>query len=182
VPSLTKVLDSTSKIAITCLCSSLIACEPLLLGGVAGLAGSSSGGITQCASGPADLSGQCRLTAPTPGALEAIGLATSAAELNATANTQPVITGSTLNITWSPYPGTVAGYFVYYGPTIDMATMLASDLQIGIANINSSAPSISYEAMLDLGLSTGNSVCFRILAYDTAHVPYDWSEVQCTVV
>jgi hypothetical protein len=35
---------------------------------------------------------------------------------------------------------------------------------------------------LQLGLNTGDTVCFRIQAYDTAGVPYDWAEVQCTAV
>ena len=185
--SLIKVLNSTSKIVITCLCSSLIACEPLLFGGVSGLAGSSSGGVTQCASGPADLSGVCRNTSSlTPGALEAVGteIASSAA-LNTLAATQQVSAGSSpniLNIAWSPYPGAAAGYYVYFGPTTDTATTFASDLAIDTANFDASTPSISYQPEIDLGVNNGATVCFRILAYDTARVPYEWSEVQCRVV
>jgi hypothetical protein len=88
----------------------------------------------------------------------------------------------TLNINWSPYPESVSGYLVYYGSTPETATTLASDLPIDGANLNASAPSVSYQPTLDLGLSTGNTVCFRILAYDAGRVPYSWSEVQCTVV
>jgi hypothetical protein len=183
VSSLTKVFDFTSKIAITCLCSSLIACEPLLFGGVAGFSGSSSSGFT-CASGPADLSGMCRNTsAPSMGALEAVGTQTaSAAAINSFATAQQETGSSVLNISWSPYQGTASGYFVYYGPTSDSTTTLASDIPIGAANFDSAAPAVSYQATLDLGLNTGDSVCFRILAYDTARVPYTWSEIQCTVV
>ena len=180
--SLTKVSVFTSKIAITCLSSLLIACEPLLFGGVAGFAGSSSSGVTQCESGPADLSGVCRNNIPTIGALEAVEQTTTVAALNVNSAVLPAHTGSLLNIAWSPYPGIAAGYLVYFGSTVNTATTLASDLQIGMSNIDPSAPSISYEAMQDLGLSTGSTVCFRILAYDPAHVPYDWSEEQCSVV
>lgn len=176
-----KASDLASKLVISCLCLSLIACEPVLFGGVASLGDSSSSGVTQCESGPADLSGVCRSSTPTMGALEANEAGTTTAVSNETA-TQLVQSGSTLNIAWSPYPGIAAGYFVYYGPTVDTAITLASDLQIGIANFNPSAPSISYETMLDLGLNIGNAVCFRILAYDSSLVPYDWSEVQCTIV
>jgi hypothetical protein len=181
VSSLTKVFDFTSKIAITCLCSSLIACEPLLFGGVAGFAGSSSGGFF-CVSGPADLSGQCRSETPTPGALEAIGQETSAVALNVAVTAQSIQSGLTLNIAWSPYPGIAAGYFVYYGPTSDTATALASDLPLSTANFNVSAPTISYNPTVDLGLSRGDTVCFLILAYDAGHLPYAWSQEQCTVV
>jgi hypothetical protein len=181
VSSLTKVFDFTNKIAITCLCSLLIACEPLLFGGVAGFAGSSSSGFT-CANGPADLSGQCRPETPTPGALEAIGQETSAVALNVADTAQPIMFESTLNIAWSPYPGIAAGYYVYYGPTSDTATTLASDLPIGSANFNVSAPTVTYQPTVDLGLSTGSTVCFLILAYDAGHVPYTWSQEQCTVV
>jgi hypothetical protein len=181
VSSLTKVLDHTSKIAITCISALLIACEPLIFGGISGLGGSSSFAVSQCASGPADLSGQCRSTTPTPGALEAIGPAISAVALNLATSTQSVQTGSTLNISWLPYPGTASGYFIYYGPTSDTATTLASDLSYNTSNFDAS-PSVSYQPLLDLGLSMGDTVCFRILAYDTARVPYEWSEVQCRVV
>jgi len=183
VPSLTKVLNNTSKIVITCLSTLLIACEPLIFGGISGRGGSTSVAVAQCASGPADLSGACRnMAALTPGALEPIEPGTSAVALYVASTAQPVQTGSILNIAWSPYPGSATGYYVYYGPTSDTATNLASDLPIGVSNLNTSAPSVSYQPALDLGLNTGDSVCFRILAYDTARVPYTWSEVQCTVV
>ena len=180
--SLTKVLDLTSKIAVTCISALLIACEPLIFGGISGLGGSSSFAVSQCATGPADLSGQCRSTTPTPGALEAIGPAISAVALNLATSVQSVQTGSTLNISWLPYPGIASGYFIFYGSTSDTATTLASDLSYNTSNFDASAPSVSYQPLLDLGLSMGDTVCFRILAYDTARVPYTWSEVQCTSV
>ena len=181
--SLTKVLDYTSKIVVTCISALLIACEPLIFGGISGLGGSSSVTFAQCSSGgPADLSGACRSSSPTPGALEAIGPAISAVALNLATSTQSVQTGSTLNISWLPYPGTASGYFIYYGPTSDTASTLASDLSYNTSNFDASAPSVSYQPLLDLGLSMGDTVCFRILAYDTARVPYEWSEVQCRVV
>jgi hypothetical protein len=87
----------------------------------------------------------------------------------------------TLNINWSPYSESVSGYLVYYGSTPETTTTLASDLQSDTSNFDPSAPSISYQP-LQLGLNTGDTVCFRIQAYDTAGVPYDWAEVQCTAV
>ena len=126
----------------------------------------------------------CRNTsALTPGALEAIGpqvASAAAVETLVTAQQAPV--GSTLSIAWSPYPGNAWGYVVYYGPTTDTATTLASNLPIATANIDASAPSVSYQPKLDLGLNTGDTVCFRIQAYDAGGAPFNWSEVQCTVV
>jgi hypothetical protein len=184
VLSLKKVLNSIVKLAVTCSCSLLIACEPLIFGGIAGVGGPSTIAVTQCASGPADLAGVCRNTSSlTPGALEAVGLqVASAAALNVSATAQSATSGSTLNIAWSPYPGSAAGYFVYYGPTSDTASTLASDLPNGAVNFDASAPSISYQPTLDLGLNTGENVCFRIFAYDSARVLYDWSTIQCVVV
>jgi hypothetical protein len=92
------------------------------------------------------------------------------------------IDSSTLSIrvTWSPYSGTASGYIIYYGPTSTTATNLASDVPIGTANFDPTAPAVSYQAQ-DLGLSLGDAVCFQIFAYDTSHALYNWSEVQCTV-
>jgi uncharacterized repeat protein (TIGR02543 family) len=121
---------------------------------------------TQCSSSglaATDLSSRCRASEPTPGAFEAID-----------PGTLPI------HVTWSPYPGTISGYIIYYGSTSTTATNLASDVPIGTANFDPAAPAVDYQAQ-DLGLSSGNAVCFQIFAYDTAHALYNWSEVQCTV-
>lgn len=186
--SISTALRYTCNFAIAGVCAIfLTACNPLAKLGGSSDGSSSVSSFAQCANGPADLSGQCRNTsALTPGALEAIGTQEALAiALNTFATAQQVSAGSTpntLNIAWSPYPGSVSGYYVYYGSASDTTTNLASDLPIGVSNLNTSAPSVSYQPALDLGLNTGDSVCFRILAYDTARVPYTWSEVQCTVV
>jgi hypothetical protein len=122
---------------------------------------------TQCTSSglaATDLSVQCRSSTPTPGAFEAID-----------PSTLPI------HVTWSPYSGTVSGYMIYYGPTSTTATNLASDVPIGTANFDPAAPAVDYRAQ-DLGLSSGNTVCFQIFAYDTWHALYNWSKIQCTVV
>jgi hypothetical protein len=195
----------TSNIAFVSLCSLLLGgCLPDLGGGGSSGDSSLSSGtvsfpdstIIQCSSGGStDLSGACRnIAALTPGALEAIGfegVVSANASMGVfavpqqTADPQQTSDGSvadTLNINWSPYSESVSGYLVYFGATPETATTLASDLSSDTSNFDASAPSISYQPMLDLGLSTGDTVCFRIQAYDTAHVPYDWAEVQCTAV
>jgi len=184
VSSLTKVLDYTSKIAVTCVSALLIACEPLIFGGISGLGGSTSFTVTQCANGfPADLSGVCRNNSPTMGALEAVDTQITMAAYNT--NFTSVSTGnlsSPLTVTWSPYVGSVFGYLIYYGPTSDTANTLASDIIIGASSFDPSAPMVSYQPNTELGLNSGNTVCFRIIAYDIGRVPYAWSEMQCTVV
>ena len=203
--SINTALRYTVSMVMVGLCSILLACKPpdslsgqlnSVLGGSSSggssSGGSSSGGnappastaVVQCSNGPADLSGQCRNTAAlTPGALEVIEPpGTSVATSNSSATAQLAATSPTLNITWSPYPGNAWGYYVYYGPTSDSATTLASDLPIGTGNFNSSAPSVSYQPKVDLGLNTGATVCFLIEAYDAGGKPFNWSQTQCTVV
>lgn len=191
-----KDFSFTGKIAIAGLCSLLLGgCLPDLGGGSSGDSSLSSNNsifpgsnIVQCSTGPADLSGACRNTAaPTPGALEAIvsQVEVATAALGGFAAAMPTSDGSvpdTLNIAWSPPPESVSGYLVYYGSTPETATTLASDVSSNTSNFDASAPSISYQPLQDLGLSTGDTVCFRIQAYDTAGVTYSWSEVQCTAV
>ena len=197
--SISTALRYTISMVMAGLCSILLACKPpdslsgqlsSVLGGSSS-GGSSSGGsapptvaTVECSSGPADLAGECRSTsALTPGAFEAIGSdGASVATLSNSATAQLVTVHPTLNITWSPYPGNAWGYYVYYGPTPDTATTLASDLPIGAGNFNASAPSVSYQPTLDLSLNTGDAVCFRIQAYDAGGKPFSWSDVQCTVV
>lgn len=180
MPSINTALRSTSKIAIGGLCSLLIAgCLPpgdLQTGNSSSAVGTTGTGSpvgpvavsqsTQCSGSgfvAIDLSGQCRVSTPTPGALEAVD-----------PSALPI------RVTWSPYPGTTSGYIVYYGPTSTTATNLASDVPIGTADFDPAAPVVTYQAQ-DLGLSPGNAVCFQVFAYDTAHAVLNWSEVQCTV-
>lgn len=178
MPSIITALRCTSKIAIAGLGTVLIAgCLPpggAQLGdssSATGAIGSPVGPVavsqsTQCSGSgfvAIDLSGQCRVSTPTPGALEAVD-----------PSALPI------RVTWSPYPGTTSGYIVYYGPTSTTATNLASDVPIGTADFDPAAPVVTYQAQ-DLGLSPGNAVCFQVFAYDTAHAVLNWSEVQCTV-
>lgn len=117
------------------------------------------------------------------GALEAIdSQVASAAAINAFATTKQDAGASKLNISWSTYQGTALSNFVYYGQTSVSATYLASDLSISAMNLDTAAPAVSYQATLDLGRNTGDTVYSRIFAYDAARVPYTWFEVQCTVV
>jgi hypothetical protein len=152
--------------------------------GGGGSGGDSGGGVTppqSCGTGLAsqDLAGQCRASPqPTMGALEVPGTVTATAYSSAI----QVASLSTLVVTWQPYPGEAAGYMIYYGPTAENAATLASDLPAGPGAYDPRAPSVTYRPGQDLGLYSGDHVCFRIFAYDVARALSDWSELVCTVV
>lgn len=126
-----------------------------------------------------DIAGQCRASPqPTMGALEVPGTTTATAYSTAL----QVASLSTLVVTWQPYPGDAAGYIIYYGPSAENTATLASDLPADSSAYNPSAPSVTYHPGQDLGLYSGDHVCFRIFAYDVAHTLSEWSELVCTVV
>ncbi len=70
---------------------------------------------------------------------------------------------------------------VYYGPTEDTATTVASNLPIESGSVNPASPSIEYNAGLDLGLDHGASVCFKIGAYNDVGLS-NWSGAVCGIV
>ncbi len=74
-------------------------------------------------------------------------------------------TDTMLALSWLP-TSDVSGYIIYYGPTEDTATTVASTLPIESGHFNPSSPSIEYNAGFDLGLDHGASVCFRIRSYN----------------
>lgn len=90
---------------------------------------------------------------------------------------------SLLQLAWQPNSdGVVAGYRVYYGPSGDQATTQASDLALTAANFNAQAPSVVYNAQRDLGLVAGQSVCFRLRAYNEQGTLSAWSTPACGTI
>ncbi len=74
-----------------------------------------------------------------------------------------------LLLSWLPHPDkTIMGYLVYYGPTESTVTTVASDIPVTANNFDPQAPSVQYNAGLDLGLNKGDNVCFRLTAYNAA--------------
>ena len=59
---------------------------------------------------------------------------------------------------------------VYFGKTADTANVFVSDLPTDSGLIETSAPTVTYGSVRDLGLYAGDTVCFRIYAYDLARV------------
>jgi hypothetical protein len=135
----------------------------------------------QCGDGLAsqDLAGRCRAAPTAMGALEAEDGVIATAALSA-AGVQSA--SRQVLVTWQPYSTDVSGYVVYYGTTPDNTSIYASDLSVASGAVNPLAPSVTYDATRDLSLSAGQSVCFRVYAYDGAHTLSDRSELTCTVV
>ena len=76
--------------------------------------------------------------------------------------------GVTLALAWDPNPAAdqVQGYIVYYGATGTTATVELSNIPVTASGFNPSAPGVSYDAWNDLKLKTGDSICFRVKAYN----------------
>ncbi len=73
----------------------------------------------------------------------------------------------TLHVAWNPHPDqTVTGYLVYYGPALDVTTMVVSDLSVNLG-FNMQNPSVEYKAWGDLRLRAGDDICFRLKAYNS---------------
>ena len=64
-----------------------------------------------------------------------------------------------LALAWYSNPGNILGYIVYYGTSPASATNIASE---------TSGTSVKYYTQLDLGLDPGDSVCFRLKAFNLA--------------
>lgn len=83
-----------------------------------------------------------------------------------------------LTLTWNPNPDEVLGYAVYFGPSAGNATQLVSELSLVPGLLDPLAPSVQYHLGNDLGLTQGDSVCFRLKAYNTAGYS-DYSAAAC---
>jgi hypothetical protein len=77
-----------------------------------------------------------------------------------------------LTLTWDAVPGEILGYRVYYGNTATNATTFAS-----VTPTNSA----TYLSVDDLGLKAGDSVCFRVKAYNNAGES-SYSSAVCKVI
>lgn len=71
-----------------------------------------------------------------------------------------------LHLAWNPHPNAVDGYITYFGPSVSTASTLLSDLAVTSPNFDPQAPAVEYDAAVDLGLSTGDTVCFCLKAYN----------------
>jgi len=139
--------------------------------------------LVQCDSGLAarDLVGQCRTVSPTPGALEANdGISTAGASVVSLAVAQSA--SSSLQVSWQPFGNNTAGYMVYYGTTAATVNVLVSDLALNSGLYDASGPSVTYDSARDLGMYAGDTVCFRIYAYDPARAIVGQIALGCITI
>ena len=73
------------------------------------------------------------------------------------------------------------GYAVYFGSSTVNASNIVSVIPVTQNGFNPTAPSVTLDPSSDLNLSTGDPVCFRIKAYNTAGYS-DFSDAACTTV
>jgi len=139
--------------------------------------------VIECGSGLAaqDLAGQCRAVPPTPGALEAVA-GTSAAGISVASLTVSQTAARVLQVGWQPFGDNASGYLVYYGTTADAANALVSDLPTNSGLINPAAPTVTYDSVRDLGLYVGDTVCFRIHAYNSARTVIAEAFLGCSAI
>jgi hypothetical protein len=88
---------------------------------------------------------------------------------------------SELTLTWQAGKETLEGYQIYYGSSPETATREISDIKAFSGSFDFSAPSIQYVSWSDLGLQPGNTVCFKIRAYNADGMS-DWSTAVCGVI
>lgn len=139
--------------------------------------------VVQCGSGLAalDLAGQCRTASPTPGALEAND-GTSIAGASVLSLAVAESASSSLHVSWQPFGTNTAGYMVYYGATAETVNVLVSDLALNSGLYDASAPGATYDSVPDLGMYAGDTVCFRIHAYDPARTTVGQIYLDCRVI
>jgi len=77
-----------------------------------------------------------------------------------------------LTLNWDPSPGDVVGYRVYYGALADNTPTQVVD---------TGTTSASFVAGVDLGLQPGDTVCFRVKAYNNI-MESDFSDATCGVI
>ncbi len=73
-----------------------------------------------------------------------------------------------LTLSWNRSAQKVLGYLVYYGSSAGQTDTLATDLSVQSGLLDPSAPGVTFDSGPDLGLYAGDSVCFRIQAYNEA--------------
>ncbi|MDH3311346.1 MAG: hypothetical protein OEM48_01410 [Gammaproteobacteria bacterium] len=119
-----------------------------------------------------DLSGQCRASPPTPGALEAIdGTNVTMASVQSLAVAKSA--SQLVQVNWQPFGNNTTGYTVYYGTSANTVNVLVSDIN---------ATSVTYDSVRDLGLYAGDTVCLRIDAYNSVRTVVDQISLGCRMI
>lgn len=83
-------------------------------------------------------------------------------------------------LSWNPNADYIVGYVVYFGPTIDTATVELGTVPLAQL-ADPAAPSTRFNTTTDLHLSIGEQGCFRLKAYNEAGAS-EFSEGVCAVL
>jgi hypothetical protein len=87
-----------------------------------------------------------------------------------------------LTLTWKPSSGSIQGYKVYYGTTANSAITELSDIPNTLStSFNPAIPKIQYDSWYALRLLSGDSVCFKIRAYNADGLS-GWSLPICGTI
>lgn len=84
----------------------------------------------------------------------------------------------TVTLKWAPNPEKVSGYEVYFGKTATAAKMRQLPVPL---TLDLTAPSVQFNILRDLGALPGQSVCFRVKAYDNT-TKSAFSPAVCTMI
>jgi hypothetical protein len=127
-----------------------------------------------------DLAGQCRSVPTAMGALEATaGPATAA---TATLLELAPLGSRTIQVSWPPLRSSTASYTIYFGRTAETANVLISDLPPGSGLFDPRAPAVTIDPTRELGLSPGDTACFRISGHDLDEATTNEIALTCTTV
>lgn len=97
------------------------------------------------------------------------------------ASSSDTVQNTKLTVTWNANPGTVDGYIVYFGPSVSAVTSEATNITAFAGSFDPANPTIEYDSWYDLSLRLGDSVCFKLRAYNADGLS-DWSLPACTTV
>ncbi len=76
--------------------------------------------------------------------------------------------GVDLALSWNPNTDAISGYRVYYGTSAGAVDTLVADLALNSGLFDPLAPTLAFNSATKLGLYAGDTVCFRIAAYNSA--------------
>jgi len=88
---------------------------------------------------------------------------------------------SLITLQWNPNADCVDGYIVEYGPSEYAAMQTASTLYNNSGLFDPDNPAVQLDTSYDLGLNQGESVCFRIRAFN-ANSSSAPSDPICTII
>ena len=70
-------------------------------------------------------------------------------------------------LSWLPNPKTVDGYIIYLGESADAVTSQVTNVTTtSKPDFNPAAPTVQYDSWYDFGLLPGDTICFKVQAYN----------------